>query len=291
MEIDSRIKDCLACPKCRVGIVADEGGWLCGSCQQKYPVIAGQSFFRDPVERNRLVDGGRGVERNDSVILGLKAFAKRWPNFFLFLYKVAAPFIGKTAEKFVAEQAQGSLILNLGSGAKIIAPGVINVDYDAFPGVGVVTDVQALPFKDGSVDAIISESVLEHLPNPQLAVAEISRVLRSAGGLYVVTPFMLGYHSSPRDYYRWTEYGMSELLKNFELKESGSAWGPTVAVASVGGAWLALILSFGSSKLYQFWVVFFIFFFAIFTRVDHLLKFHPRAKDNAHGLYFVAIKK
>jgi ubiquinone/menaquinone biosynthesis C-methylase UbiE len=46
-------------------------------------------------------------------------------------------------------------------------------------------DVQALPFEDGSFDACRAARLLEHLPNPELALAEMVRVVRQAGRIVV----------------------------------------------------------------------------------------------------------
>lgn len=47
-------------------------------------------------------------------------------------------------------------------------------------------DGEQLPFRDGAVDAVVFSEVIEHLLRPELAVWEISRVLRD-GGVVVLT--------------------------------------------------------------------------------------------------------
>lgn len=70
--------------------------------------------------------------------------------------------------------------LNLGCGT---APrkGWVNLDLRALPGVDVVRDVlRGLPFSDDSVDEIVSENFLEHLPQGEgiWVMNEMHRVLR-----------------------------------------------------------------------------------------------------------------
>jgi ubiquinone/menaquinone biosynthesis C-methylase UbiE len=48
-----------------------------------------------------------------------------------------------------------------------------------------VADVTDLPFPDGSFDLIVSSFSLHHWDNPEAAVPELARVLRSGGRLYV----------------------------------------------------------------------------------------------------------
>lgn len=46
-------------------------------------------------------------------------------------------------------------------------------------------DIRSLRFRDSSFDFLYCRSVLQHLPNPSLAIAEIARVLRPGGISYV----------------------------------------------------------------------------------------------------------
>jgi SAM-dependent methyltransferase len=55
---------------------------------------------------------------------------------------------------------------------------------------------EALPFPDGSFDAVVSFDVLEHCDDPWLAVSEIARVLRPGGQTWNVFPTYKGARSS-----------------------------------------------------------------------------------------------
>lgn len=52
----------------------------------------------------------------------------------------------------------------------------------------VQADVTRLPFASGSVDKILCAEVLEHVPDPSTAFAEIQRVLRNNGIVVITTP-------------------------------------------------------------------------------------------------------
>jgi SAM-dependent methyltransferase len=59
----------------------------------------------------------------------------------------------------------------------------------------VQADATALPFRSGSMDVIISMSVVEHLPDPANSFAEYARVLRPGGALIMQTPNRYDYVS------------------------------------------------------------------------------------------------
>ena len=49
-------------------------------------------------------------------------------------------------------------------------------------------DAGALPFEDGRFDAVRAERVLQHLPDPAAAVAELARVARAGGAVVAIEP-------------------------------------------------------------------------------------------------------
>ncbi len=52
----------------------------------------------------------------------------------------------------------------------------------------LVADAQKLPFKDGCFQLVLSTEVMEHIPDDEAAVHEISRVLDKDGSLCITTP-------------------------------------------------------------------------------------------------------
>jgi len=55
-----------------------------------------------------------------------------------------------------------------------------------------LADAQSLPFPDESFDVVSMYQMLEHVPNPKLALEEAIRVLRPGGRLVVVGPNLIG---------------------------------------------------------------------------------------------------
>ncbi|WP_459982475.1 class I SAM-dependent methyltransferase [Nocardioides sp. AN3] len=87
---------------------------------------------------------------------------------------------------------------------------------------------QPLPFRDGSFDTVLFSDVLEHLPDPALALREIARILAPSGVLLMNTPFMYWIHEAPHDYLRHSRYSLTRLAEESRLD--------VVEVAGLGGA-------------------------------------------------------
>jgi ubiquinone/menaquinone biosynthesis C-methylase UbiE len=61
-------------------------------------------------------------------------------------------------------------------------------------------DVGCLPFPDESFDAVFYHHVIEHVPDPEASLRELSRVLCNGGWMYIGTPNrhrLVGYLGSP----------------------------------------------------------------------------------------------
>jgi ubiquinone/menaquinone biosynthesis C-methylase UbiE len=65
------------------------------------------------------------------------------------------------------------------------AQNVLGGDADRFE--YQVLDAQKIPYPDDSLDIIIANLMLYHIPNRKKAISEISRVLKSDGALYATT--------------------------------------------------------------------------------------------------------
>jgi SAM-dependent methyltransferase len=93
---------------------------------------------------------------------------------------------------------QDGLVLDVGAGtghsAELLAPResvAVDVDAGALRGQSratVVADMRALPFPDGHFPSAIAVQSIEHVPDPERALAEIARVLKPGGVAVIVTP-------------------------------------------------------------------------------------------------------
>ncbi|HEV8472274.1 MAG TPA: methyltransferase domain-containing protein [Methylomirabilota bacterium] len=144
------------------------------------------------------------------------------------------------------------IVVNMGSGVTRLHPELINVDRVPFPEVDILADFsRPLPIRSGSVDAVLSIAVLEHLRAPDFMASEIRRVLKPGGLVFIATPFLFPFHEAPEDYARWTVPGMQKLLgDSFEVVSAGPRGGAMGVVILALSHAVAQVLCFGSEKLY-----------------------------------------
>jgi SAM-dependent methyltransferase len=104
---------------------------------------------------------------------------------------------------------------------------------------------------------VLCSEVLEHLPRPDRAIAELRRVLKPQGTLVLTVPFLRRHHAAPHDYFRFTEHGLRRLLEEAhlsveELRPIGSVFGflghQVSSVIVVGSFGIPLI------RLLVFWL-------------------------------------
>jgi SAM-dependent methyltransferase len=232
------------------------------------------------------------ASNSDGLMAGIKYFFKKYPKFYYYLaYIFGGRQVNITAQKFVARLPLRKVIINVGSGTKILRSDVINIDFTPFEGVKIVAPAERLPLETGSVDVAVCDNLLEHIKNPVLVVAEIKRVLKKDGLVYVGVPFIINYHSSPDDFQRWTSEGLLELMKDFEKQELKIACGPTSAMATILSEWLALLCSFNIKFLYNFFLIIFTILLTPLKWLDYLLSHYNYAENIAYGFYFIGKKK
>lgn len=66
--------------------------------------------------------------------------------------------------------------------------------------IDIVSDIVNIPVSDGEFDVILCTEVLEHLPDPVLAIREFSRILKEGGVLIITAPFVSFTHFAPYHY-------------------------------------------------------------------------------------------
>jgi ubiquinone/menaquinone biosynthesis C-methylase UbiE len=137
----------------------------------------------------------------------------------------------RAALRDVAPLMRGRMI-DIGCGEKpnqaIFAPYVeehVGLDHEAGPhhkrNVDLVGTAYEIPAAGGSFDSALCTAVLEHLEDPAEALREAHRVLKPGAPAIYVTPLFWHLHEEPRDFYRYTSFGLRHLFETagFDVEE------------------------------------------------------------------------
>lgn len=223
----------LACPKCHCPLHRQLDRLQCG-CGHCYEIQGSRVNFGIAAEERAALaaPGGRAMAQGyRSGRRTLKALRRVISSEY---------FPGRAWRTARARVAERRPLLVLGSGTSRME-GAIHLDLDAFPGVDVVGDGQALPFASCSLQGVLCEVVLEHVRDPSALVAEVERVLAPGGELFFIVPFLFPYHAHPSDYRRWSLEGLRQEFAAFEELSSGVHAGPSSAWVNLCSDWLVLL--------------------------------------------------
>lgn len=114
------------------------------------------------------------------------------------------------------EKHTKGLLVDVGAGRRpVYYDNVVNFEIELFDTTDVRGVGERLPFKDESIDAVISLAVLEHVKDPFLCASEISRILKPGGDLYCCAPFLQPVHGYPNHYYNMTHQGLRNLFESY----------------------------------------------------------------------------
>jgi SAM-dependent methyltransferase len=113
-----------------------------------------------------------------------------------------------------------------------------------------------MPFQNDSFDIVISTEVLEHVPNPDIYLAEVKRVLKPGGSFFFTVPFLMSLHEIPHDYYRYTPYALELIFKRVGFTEINikPMGGYNAAMAHMMGLWVNKYLWGRKKKIMGFFL-------------------------------------
>jgi SAM-dependent methyltransferase len=134
-------------------------------------------------------------------------------------------------KSYAAFYLKGRLV-DIGCGTKpyekLLAPYVIEhvgVDHEETihdkAQIDLFGTVYDIPADDASFESAICTAVLEHVEEPEIALRECYRVLKPGGYAIYSVPFIWHLHEEPRDFYRYSKYGLRYLFEKvgFEIIE------------------------------------------------------------------------
>lgn len=118
----------------------------------------------------------------------------------------------------------------------------VGVDHSECPhersSIDFYSTAYSIAVKDASFDTVFCSGVLEHLEEPEMALKEAFRVLRPGGIAIYSIPLFWHLHEEPRDFYRYTKYGIRHLFEKVGFE--------TEQISPLSGFWI----TFGSEFSY-----------------------------------------
>lgn len=111
-------------------------------------------------------------------------------------------------------------ILDCGGGDRVLGdPRYVNLEYLEYQLPAVYGNALKMPFKNDSFDLVFSQAVLEHVPNPFIAVEEMRRVTKPGGIVWAGMAFMQPVHAVPFHYFNATSWGIEELFRGLQIED------------------------------------------------------------------------
>jgi uncharacterized protein YbaR (Trm112 family)/SAM-dependent methyltransferase len=234
-SVSDKLAHILACPTCKTPIALTESHLTCNRCGVTYHYISGVPCL---IDTQSPVFEWYAPELPKPQRNGFKAFL--WK-----CYQLLKPservwtrrslnVIQEMLEEKNPDSASHNVVL-IGAGfeppyRRLLKP------YQHIHRVGlahrgetnVCCDICDIPLTSNSADLVFSSSIIEHVYNPERAVAEMFRILKPGGLVYTEIPFMRAYHMIPVDYQRYTISGIQQLFSRhgFSLVDKGICSGP-----------------------------------------------------------------
>jgi SAM-dependent methyltransferase len=143
-------------------------------------------------------------------------------------------YLRRFLERAAAEVRPGELVLDAGAGRAQYRGLFAHARYETADFMAVkgkkyrqpdyVCDLVAIPVEDARFDHVVCTQVLEHLPEPLRVVAELGRVLKPGGTLWLSAPLFYAEHEKPYDFFRYTQFGLRRLLEDAGFEVLEIAW-------------------------------------------------------------------
>ncbi len=235
---------CIVCKNER--LIEQDNFLICEACQRHYPIIQGRPILTAAAaEKNNdavkpLIEAASALQNRHLVPqwehdpsfddLENYYFNKLFPHF-----NRRDPhwsFLGRKVSEMVKSVPKGAKVLDIGAGeckygalfqhCKYVGTDLVySSDRHDFSRIDLLSDASALPFCEETFDVALNLVVMEHVPDPDLTVREMARVLKVGGLAYALIPLVRPEHLPPFDFHRFTRYGIERIFEKNGLQIEG----------------------------------------------------------------------
>lgn len=292
----------LVCPRTHQSLTPNGESLITQDGQYSYPYLNGVPIMIDAkAQASYLTENNQSMVQEYSAATAETSERRSIRSFLGSRLRAAQNFIlnpsddyrsaeSRDAWSIVSDQPDDALCLAVGGGPLRYHPQFVNLNIGPFKNVDVVGDAYELPYRDGTVSAILCEAVLEHLEFPEAAVKEMYRVLKPEGQVFATTPFLQAYHGYPNHFQNFTLTGQQRLFirNGFELVSSGVCVGPTYVVSEIVQCYLRYYIPFPIGKRLILSVLRYVF--GVLRRLDKKIVTFTNASDVASTTYVHARK-
>lgn len=142
-------------------------------------------------------------------------------------------YLARQVRAFARRTEPGMLVLDAGAGRSPYRGYFDHARYEAadfaqlpmeYAPLDYVCELTDIPVEDDRFDRVLFNQVLEHLPEPGRALAELHRVLRPGGLILCSVPLFFAEHQVPHDYFRYTRFALRRLFAEAGFEVVRISW-------------------------------------------------------------------
>ncbi|MFE6647835.1 class I SAM-dependent methyltransferase [Nocardioides sp. NPDC057772] len=135
--------------------------------------------------------------------------------------------------RFAKGTKRGMRVLDAGAGRSPYRKLFKHAHYEAadfaqldssYAPLDYVCDITDIPVDDGRFDRVICNQVLEHVPEPEKAIAELHRVLKPGGRIFLSAPLFFAEHQKPYDFFRYTQFSLRKMFEEAGFEIARMNW-------------------------------------------------------------------
>jgi len=139
-------------------------------------------------------------------------------------FPISRNFIDETRKIFISQYLRESdIICDIGNQGKELPElanyKLVTLDITDSTSPDIVADVTKFNshIPDEAYDALMCTEVLEHVVDPFSAIRELRRVVKTGGYILFTTPLNSRIHGPVPDCWRFTEFGLRVMFRDFEI--------------------------------------------------------------------------